>query len=412
VLGQGASRQRHAVEKDGSVEPIRVLYYEQPGLGPGGSRVSLQNMIEGLGSRVQAFIVGNLPREVLRNLPSGSGMFPAPRSWPPASPSLFGRYGKTARFLYYLGSTAIRLAFHIWRLRIDIIHGNNEVNSNAPAVLAAALTGRPCVSHLRGTLNPRWETRWLYKHVDAFIAICEHVRDFYVEQGLLGEVPATVIYNGVDVRRLGRRARFARLSKTGPFRVAVFGRLVEFKGHEFFVRAAAEVLRALPEIEFVIHGPIPEDGPEAAYYQSVRETAQSLGIAGRIHFAGSYEEVITPMAETDVVVCCSPFDNFGRILFEAMACGVPVVAFNCGGTGEVAVHEKNALLVPNRDCEALGQAIVRLARDRELRDRLIEEGQRTASDLFDYRTNADRVFQLYERLLGRTPTGDSAATLA
>ena len=89
---------------------------------------------------------------------------------------------------------------------------------------------------------------------------------------------------------------------------------------------------------------------------------------------------------------------------------MPVVAFNCGGTDEVAVHEKNALLVPNRDCEALGQAIVRLGRDEGLRGRLVEEGQRTASSLFDYRTNADRVFQLYETLLGRTPASSPTLT--
>ncbi len=55
------------------MDRIRVLYYEYPGVGVGGSRNSLANLIAGLGERVCAYVVGNLPDEVGRRLPDSSG---------------------------------------------------------------------------------------------------------------------------------------------------------------------------------------------------------------------------------------------------------------------------------------------------------------------------------------------------
>jgi glycosyltransferase involved in cell wall biosynthesis len=383
---------------------INVLYYEQLEKGPGGSRVSLLNLIRGLGEHVQTFVVGNFPPDALSELLARSRILPPSRLWPPPAKSLFGRFGKTARWICYFLCTGLRLAAAIRRLHIDVVHGNNDVNSNAPAILAAMLTRRPYVGHLRGTLRPWWETRWLFNHVDHYIAITDDVKKYYEKQGLLDGKPVSVIFNGVDVDRLAQQAAAAARQKTDAApRVAMFGRMDEFKGHEYFLRAAAELLRENTKIEFVVNGPVPGPGDSAfPYYRRLCEIMESLGIGRRVRFAGPYTDVAEVMGQTDVCVACSPHSNLGRILIEAMACGVPLVAFDCGGMHEAAAPEQNCLMAPNRDHVALAQAIARAASDGEIRERLIAQGRRTAARLFDFRANAQNILRIYEGLVAQS----------
>lgn len=382
------------------MRPIQVLYYEQPEPGRGGSRVSLCNLIRGLSDRVVAYVMGPLPEEIRRSLPPSTVLLRPPRIWPPRTPSRFGRVGKTVRWWCYFLGTAARLAAIILRRRIDVVHANNHVHSNAPAVLAARLTGRPCVCHLRGTQRPRLETRWLFRYVDRFVAISAHVRDHYARLGLLGGRPTAIIYNGIDVEALAQRLAERPASHEGAFEAGLFARMVEFKGHRYFLEVAREAVPLAPGIRFVIHGPIPGPGdPERAYYDSVCESMKAMGLDGCVRFQGPFADVAEVMRRTDAALGCSPYDNFGRVLFESMACGVPFVAFDSGGTREVAVAGRNALLVPNRDTAAMAEAVVRLFRDDALRDQLVREGRETAARLFDYRANAQQVWQVYESLI-------------
>lgn len=383
-----------------SERPLRVLYYEYPGSGVGGSRVSLKNLLLGLADHVHAFVVADLPDEVAAGLPATSRVIPAPRSWAAAQDPSLGRWGKTVRWWRYALGAAFDLACLIRRERIEVVHGNNEVTSNAPAVLAAMLTRRPYVSHLRGTEPPMRETRWLFRYVDHYIAISEHVLDFYVQEGVVSRQAASVIYNGIDVADLIQRSDDARVSRPGHLRVGMFARMIEYKGHAYFLEAARHIADRLPKAHFTVHGPLPHPAdPDVSYYESVLRQCREKGLTDQVVFAGPYSDVVAVMGQTDVVLCCSPYDNFGRIFFEVMACGVPVVAFDCGGVREVAVPEENCLLVSNRDTVAMAEAVIRLATNPALRDKLSRGGHKTAASLFDHRINAQRVLSIYRDLL-------------
>jgi glycosyltransferase involved in cell wall biosynthesis len=382
------------------VEPIKVLYHEQPEPGPGGSRTSLLNLVRGLGDSVQATIVGNLPEEIVRQLPATCTVVPIASVWPPRSKPLLGRIGKTLRWWYYFLTTAARLAALVRRSGCQIVHGNNDVTSNAPAVLAARLTGRPCVCHLRGTERPWRETPWLFRRVDHCIAICQHVRDYFARKGLLDGKAVSVIYNSIDVAALEQRSHRDRRAAGTRFRAGWFGRMAWDKGLEHFVSVARETALRSPDVEFVIHGPVPEP-PEPCWvtYQGIARMREELGLQNVVRFAGAYSDVAEVMRDADVALCTSPGDNFGRILFEAMACGVPVVAFDAGGTHEVLEPEANGLLVPNKDARAMAEAVLRLKGDDALRSRLIAGGRQTARQLFDARRNAESVLGIYRQLL-------------
>jgi len=300
-----------------------------------------------------------------------------------------------------MATTVLRLLWVIHRRGIDLVHANNEVTANAPAVVAAKLAGRPCVCHLRGESQPWRETRWLFKLVDHYIAISREVGEFYGKRGLLPSDAVSIIHNGVDVQDLERRAERAEGSAMEGWRVAMFGRMIEYKGHQFFLEGAAQVILRRPDVEFLIHGPVPAPGDELwPYYELMCAKVAELGLQNQVHFAGPYSDVAEIMRLTDVVICCSPYRNFERILIEAMACGTPVVAFDVGGMAEVASNGANCLLVENRDTEALAAAVIQLIEDQCLRKSVIGGGRETARRLFDYRRNAAQVLELYRRLLG------------
>ena len=109
--------------------------------------------------------------------------------------------------------------------------------------------------------------------------------------------------------------------------------------------------------------------------------------------------VFDRFAESSLSVLSSRFEGFGLVVIEAMACGLPVVAFDCKcGPGEIIRNGEDGLLVPAGDCEALAEGMERLMRDEGLRRRM---GRAARSNVERYRM--ERVMKqwvaLYERLL-------------
>jgi len=294
------------------------------------------------------------------------------------------------------------LSWKIVRHRIDIVHANNDVTSSAAAILAALMTGRPCVCHLRGMELPWAETRWLFRHVNYFIAISDCVRAFYASRRLLNGKQVAVIYNGLNREVIQPAKAVGTVSGRGKFRVALAGRMIEYKGHSYFIKVADHFRSKAMEYEFFVYGDIPQAGDLAfPYFQQIRDDVRRHGLEELVRFAGQYTDLNAAMKEVDVLACCSPINNFERVLFEAMACSVPTVAFDSGGIREVGVDGVNCLLVPNRDVNEMAKAIARLASDEGLLRRIARGGVETAAEQFDYVRNARKVLRIYEGLCGR-----------
>ena len=97
------------------------------------------------------------------------------------------------------------------------------------------------------------------------------------------------------------------------------------------------------------------------------------------------------IAAVDVLVQPSLIDSFGRTIGEAMFLGTPVVATDAGGIREAVEPGGDGLLFPSGDHEALAGALLALARDPGLRDRLAEAGRRKAANLFDLPLQTQRI---------------------
>lgn len=114
-----------------------------------------------------------------------------------------------------------------------------------------------------------------------------------------------------------------------------------------------------------------------------------------MHWLGFRSDVPSINKATDIFVLPSRFEGFGLVLAEAMAAGAACVTYNSSNMPELIDHERNGLLVPIADIDALANAIVRLCNDAELRKRLGAAARQTVHERF----SAERMTEDYEALI-------------
>ncbi len=177
--------------------------------------------------------------------------------------------------------------------------------------------------------------------------------------------------------------------------VGFVGRLVREKGLLELFEAARIVRERVPEVRFLIVGPVDKEKPDAL----TPDTAQEHGIANICHFLGMRQDMPELYALMDVFVLPSHREGFPRAPMEASAMQVPCVVTNIRGCREVVEHGRNGLLVPLGNVQALADAIVELLTDRGKARRMGEEGRRMALERFDERLVFEKVKAEYARLL-------------
>lgn len=142
------------------------------------------------------------------------------------------------------------------------------------------------------------------------------------------------------------------------------GRLVPQKGFDLLLDAFAKIAGKHREWTLTILG----EGPERHELQA---QAESLHLGSRVRFAGAVADPFSRLRAADLFVFSSRFEGFGMALAEAMACGLPVVSFDCPeGPGAIIRAGIDGVLVPPEDVGALANALDRLMGDAEERQRL------------------------------------------
>jgi glycosyltransferase involved in cell wall biosynthesis len=171
-----------------------------------------------------------------------------------------------------------------------------------------------------------------------------------------GDRGIRVVYNGVRRMSLLRRP-----ADTQDFRIAVIGRISPEKGQVDFLRAARILHSAAPQCRFVVCGAPLFFNPAAMEYSAALKTlAEDLPV----EFAGWTDDVEGVLATLDLLVVPSTaVDATPRVILEAFAAGVPVVAYASGGIPEIVEHGMTGFLVEEHSPQALARAIEDLLRE-------------------------------------------------
>jgi glycosyltransferase involved in cell wall biosynthesis len=256
---------------------------------------------------------------------------------------------------------------HLQDLAPDLLHAN----SLAMGILSGTLGERlpvPSTAHLRDIvrLSPA-QVAALNSHA-RLVAVSRAVRDFHVAQGLDPD-RVDVVYNGIDAAQFGphRRTgtlRSARGLSDEAVLIGTIGQIGLRKGLDVWADAAVRLLASGRDFHAVVVGARHSTKAESVAFEAAfAERFATAGFASRRHLLGERTDVPDLLAELDLLVHPARQEPFGRVLLEAAASGVPIVATDAGGTREMLENERSALLVPPGDARRLADAVARVLDD-------------------------------------------------
>ena len=288
--------------------------------------------------------------------------------------------------------------------RPDLLHANSLSMSRLVGRYQPLLDC-PTMGHLRDMLNLSRTAVRDIACLDRVLAVSDATRQWFIDR----ELPASrlfTVYNGVDLERFvpaasdGSLADELDIPADAPLLGAV-GQLVQRKGWKQMLDAVATVFASDPDPHLVIIGDRWSLKQEAVLYEEeLRRQASRPPLASRVHWLGYREDVSHLLPQFTMLLHASRQEPLGRVLLEAAACGIPVVATDVGGTGEIFPGELDgALLVDLDDCHQLAAAINRLLGDGELQQQLGRGGRSRAEMCFSISQAAEALAAHYRQLL-------------
>lgn len=299
----------------------------------------------------------------------------------------------------------------IREVRPEIVHTHMS-KAGVLGRLAASLEKTPCVIHtVRGwsfysagsTLKRRafiYLERFSARLTDKMLAVSPRQVADGLAVGVGSPDDYLVVRSGIDVGQFQAGVSDTRELRHGlgiPPGVPVVGTvmaLVEQKAPLDFVATAAEVLRARPDTHFLVVG----DGP---LREQMTELIRAKAIGERVHLVGHSTDVPRLLGVMDLFLLTSRWEGMPRVILEAMAAGVPVVATSVGGVPEIVEHGKSGLLAPPGNVELLKRHTVRLLENPAEARQLSRRASRDVAAEFDISTVTARHEQLYAELLKR-----------
>jgi glycosyltransferase involved in cell wall biosynthesis len=279
----------------------------------------------------------------------------------------------------------VRALVKTWRP--DIVHAHD---ARAHAIALAALFGLrvPLVVTRRVPFVPKGAQLKYGRRVQHFIAISGAVRDAMLEGGV-DAARITVVHSGVPTPVVAE-ARDWRTESRWPQDVVLCG-----------VVGAMTAEKGVAQLEAIAER-LPEAVRRRARLVLLGGTAAgACSIGGMDAFrAGFVDEVHAAMAGLDMLWHPSSAEGLGTAVIDAMALGVPPVAFAVGGLKELIEHERSGLLAPPGDVDAFAECARRVIESRQLRDALGARSRERARD-FDVSHMIAGTERVYEQLLGR-----------
>ncbi len=207
--------------------------------------------------------------------------------------------------------------------------------------------------------------------------------------------PLWVVHNGLELSAFEGGRTEAKPFGAGRLMLMV-ARVSRLKRHDIALEVFARLADRFPDLHLALVGGV----DDSEWKAELEQRSSRLGAANRIHWPGeaNREDLARWYAAADVLVLPSDYESFGRVLVEAMAAGVPPVAFAVGGVSEVVEHEQQGLLVPAGDVEAMAGAVARLLEDDGLRVWMGEAGRKRAR-LFSIERHVERICGIYREVL-------------
>lgn len=174
------------------------------------------------------------------------------------------------------------------------------------------------------------------------------------------------------------------------FIVGSISRLTREKGQEYLIRSIPIVLKKITNAYFIIAG----DGPDRQYFENL---IRDLGVYKNVRMPGFVEDKNYYYSMFDVFVFPTVWDleGFGLVIPEAMMYKIPVIGSNQGPVPEIIDNNLNGIIVKSKDEISLANAIIKLGLDKNLREKMGENGYKKTLAIYDISKISNQILNIF-----------------
>jgi len=237
--------------------------------------------------------------------------------------------------------------------------------------------------------------------VSRVIAVSHAVERQVRAQALVPPGKITVIHNGIDCERIEKtRSGFNRPEfcqrwnlPADSLLVGSVGTLTPLKGHEDFLKAAAQIKNLCPQAFFIISGVDSSAGQ--THRHALERSIKELGLVDRVCLIGWMDNISELFCALDVFVSASRSESFGLAIVEAMAAGAAVVATKTEGALEIVSDGVTGVLVPVGGTEHMAQVITELLLDPVKRRTISANAGAVVQERFSLKRMVEQTEKVY-----------------
>jgi len=256
--------------------------------------------------------------------------------------------------------------------------------------------------HVGGNKKDFFHT-WEYRQLDAWIAPLEMFADRLKLHTNLDPARIHIIPFGLELDRFTKHrpdkaeARRRLGLPADSLMAGIVGRLDVKKGQDVLLRAGKIVREAGCPLHLLIVGDKTANDPEG-YAEFLQRLSEKLGLVSFVHFRRHRADVEQVYAAMDIFVLASHSETYGMVTIEAMASRRPVIGTAAGGTTQIIADGVNGLLAPPQDEKKLADAILKIANDPDLAERLAAQAEADAIERYSHERQVTLVEKLFDDL--------------
>lgn len=232
---------------------------------------------------------------------------------------------------------------------------------------------------------------------DKLICVNNAIAEDLVNKTGINPNKVLTIYNGIDLDRFSQTGDCSYLFKEfnmdrGAERIGIIGRLSPEKGHNYFLKAVAELLSVFPKMICLVIG----DGP---LKEELIALSRKLGVSSNCIFTGIRHDIPQILSFLDILVLSSLSEGLPMILLEAMAARCPIVATKVGGIPELIEDRRTGLLVSPRDPLSLANTVRELLQNKDGTRKMTQQAFQVVARGFSAKRMANETEKVYHNLL-------------
>lgn len=289
----------------------------------------------------------------------------------------------------------VKMLSLLGKVRPDIVNTHSSSDSWVATIASRLSRTRPRIvrtRHLSTPISTSYLSRLIYDILpDAVMTTGEEIRHKMISDNRFSASKIFSVPTGVDLERFDPE-KTAPAFRPGGFSIGMVGVLRSWKGHNFFIEAAPEILEHIPDAVFYIAG----DGPQL---ENIKGLIRDRSLESRVLLLGHREDIPEVMASLDIIVHPSyGHEGVPQTLLQALAMKRPVVASDTGAIKEIVIDNKTGFLIEPGNPEQIAGKVTELYRHPELRARFGEAGRKLVEGDYSFENMLGKIELLYAKL--------------